>query len=423
MPFFSVLFLIGFLNALHHNAANLSIYFTECGFTKDVIGAFCLLGFPFSFKILWSPVIDHVPVPFFRNSPRKGWFILALLGMGLCFISMSTFSPNEHPLFFATSLLLLSLFAGCLYIVGIAYELESIPTSSYSPGSASLTAGYRTGLLYAGAGVLYIAHLSSWSGAFQVSAAITLAAALLVAIMPEPYKSKETLAIKHKRLAEYPSATKGILHETFVQPFRSFVQAGNWQMLLAVIVLFKVSDHIAKPMEGPFYLELGFNKKDLALAAKTFGFAATIAGAFFSGRLIKNKDPLRSLAILSLIHTTAECGCLIHSFIGKSYGLLYLTSGLGNFTGGMLITAFISLLWKTCDKHYATVQYAFLWSVSSLVTKMMACCGGLLASNFSWSQFFLLVCIMGFTSSGALMLLTLRTKKSGPHTCGPLFGF
>lgn len=415
MPLYSVLFLIGFLNALHHNSANLSIYFTECGFTKDLIGAFCLLGFPFSLKILWSPVIDHVPVPFFRDSPRKGWFLLSLLGLAACFISMSAFSPREHPILFGATLLTLSLFAGCLYIVGIAYELESIPTSSYSPGSALLTAGYRTGLLYAGAGVLYFAYLSSWSSAFQLSAAISLLASIVVLLVPEPYKSKDTLAVKRKRLTEYPSFTKGIVNETFVQPFRSFIEAGNWQMLLAVIVLFKVSDHIAKPMEGPFYLELGFNKKDLALAAKTFGFAATIAGAFFAGRLIKNKDPLLALTILSLVHTTAECGCLIHSLIGKSYGLLYLTSGIGNFTGGMLITAFISLLWKTCDKHYATVQYAFLWSVSSIVTKIMACCGGLLAAQLSWPTFFTLVCSLGVASSVALMLLTLHQKKAILH--------
>lgn len=412
MPFFSVLFLIGFLNALHHNASNLSIYFTECGFKKDVIGAIYLLGFPFSLKILWSPIIDHVPVPFFRNSPRKGWFVVALLGIALAFLGMSYFEPKEHLWIFASCLFFLSLFAGCLYMVGIAYELESIPKSSYSVGSASLTAGYRTGLLYAGAGVLYFAHIASWSSSFQISACIALAAAFVLAVAKEPYKSAETLAIKRKRLAEYPTTRLGVIHETFVQPFRSFVKAGNWQMLLAVLILFKVSDHIAKPMEGPFYLELGFNKKDLAIAAKTFGFAATIMGAFFAGSIIKNKNPLYSVAILGLIHTCSEFGCLVHSLIGKSYALLYLTSGISNFTGGMLITAFISLLWKTCDKHYATVQYAFLWSVSSLITKLMACCGGVLATYLSWPQFFSSVCTLGVAASCGLLVLALRAKKS-----------
>lgn len=412
MPFFSVLFLIGFLNALHHNASNLSIYFTECGFKKDIIGAFYLLGFPFSLKILWSPLIDHVPVPFFANSPRKGWFIIALLGMALAFFGMSSFDPREHLWLFASCLFVLSLFAGCLYMVGIAYELESIPKSSYSLGSASLTAGYRTGLLYAGAGVLYFAHITSWSSSFQVSACIALIAAIVIGAIKEPYKSAETLAVKRQRLAKYPTTRLGVVHETFVQPFRSFVKAGNWQMLLAVLLLYKVSDHIAKPMEGPFYLEIGFNKKDLAIAAKTFGFVATILGAFLAGSLIKNKNPLYSVAILSLIHTCSECGCLVHSLIGKSCVLLYLTSGISNFTGGMLITALISLLWKSCDKHYATVQYAFLWSVSSIITKLYACSGGILATYLSWPQFFFTICILGIAASCGLLLLAFRAKNS-----------
>lgn len=412
MPFFSVLFLIGFLNALHHNAANLSIYCTECGFKKDVIGALYLLGFPFSLKILWSPIIDHVKVPFFPNSPRKGWFVVALLGMALAFFGMSACDPKEQLWMFAGCLFVLSLFAGCLYMVGVAYELESIPASSYSLGSASLTAGYRTGLLYAGAGVLYFAHIASWQTSFQISACIAICAAIVLIATPEPYKSSETLAVKKKRLAEYPKKWLGVVHETFVQPFRSFISAGNWQMLLSVIILFKAGDHIAKPMEGPFYLDLGFNKKDLAIAAKTFGFAATILGAFLAGRLIKNENPLYSVAILGLIHTCSELGCFIHCLVGKSYIMLYLTSGTSNFTGGMLITAFISLLWKSCDTHYATVQYAFLWSVSSIITKLYACCGGIFASYLSWPEFFASACITGIIATCTLLVLALKALGS-----------
>ncbi len=413
MPVFSILFLIGFLNALHHNAANLTIYFSECGFTKDVIGIFCLLSFPFSLKILWSGVIDYVPVPFFRKSPRKGWLLIALTGTALCFFGMSTCNPQENPWLFAGYLLLLALMSGCLYMVGIAYELESIPTNSYSTGSACLITGYRTGLLYAGAGMLYIAHIASWPYAFQLSAGISFVAACAIFLVKEPFRSAETLAVKRQRLSEHTSLFKGYVHETFIEPCRTFLQSGNWQAVVAVILLFKVADHIAKPMEGPFYLELGFNKQDLALAAKTFGFAATILGAFLAGSLLKNRNPLYSVAVLSLIHTCAEFGCLIHSFTGKSYTLLYLTSGVSNFTGGMVITAFISLLWKSCNKHYATVQYAFLWSLSSMATNIMACCGGFLAAHLEWSQFFSYVLALGLTSSLALVVFVLQTKSAG----------
>lgn len=413
MPVFSVLFLIGFLNALHHNSANLSIYFSECGFTKDVIGMFCLLGFPFSLKIIWSPIIDTVSIPFLKNSPRKGWLVVALLSIALSFFGMSFFDPKINPWLFGACICSLSLFAGCLYMVGIAYELESIPSSSYNAGSACLIAGYRTGLLYAGAGVLFVAHIASWSFAFQLSCVISIVAAFIILVIKEPYNSSHTLAAKKTALSKYPSFFKGILYETLLQPCKTFFQSGNWKAIFAVIILFKVGDHMAKPMEGPFYLELGFSKADLALAAKTFGFVATILGAFCAAGLLKDKNPFYAVAILGLVHTCSEFGCLLHSLTGKSYTLLYLTSGISNFTGGMVITAFTALLWKSCDKTYATVQYALLWSLSSFATRLMACCGGFLAANLSWPQFFTTICSVSLLSSLMLLVIVLQPKAEG----------
>ncbi|MCE5294797.1 MAG: MFS transporter [Chlamydiales bacterium] len=405
MPVFSILFLLGFLNALHHNNANLSIYFSEIGFEKDAIGLFCLLAFPFSCKILWSPIIDYVPVPFFAKSPRKGWLMVALWGMALSFYAMSAINPKAHPWIFGAALFGIALFAGCLYMTGIAYELESIPTQEYSTGSACIITGFRTGLLYAGAGMLSIAHLTSWSSAYLTNALLVFGASIAILANKEPYKSNETLLDKKSRLKAHPSFFKGLVSETLIEPCKSFFQLSSWRSVVVVIIMYKACDHMSKPMEGPFYLDLGFNKQDLALAAKTFGFIATVAGAFFAGRILKNKNPFLAVGILSLVHTLTECGCLVHSFVGKSYTLLYLTSGISNFTGGMVVTAFISLLWKFCNKRYAPIQYAFLWSISSLTTNIMACMGGYLAAYCTWQEFFSLTCCIGIACSASLLLV------------------
>ncbi len=409
MTVYVVLFLIGFLNALHNNGNNLSIYLSECGYSKDLIGLFYLLGIPFSIKILWSSVIDYVPPPLLKKSPRKGWFLIALLGMALSFIGMAFFDPSSYPWQFASSLFMLALFAGCLYMVGIAYELESLDSAAYSTGSSLLITGYRIGLLYAGAGILYIAHLVSWPVAFLASALLTLIASIIMLAVKEPFKSESTLVVRRQRLKEH-----GMFNEIVIAPARAFFKNDNWQKILAVIVLFKLSDHMSKPMEGPFYLEIGFTKQDLALAAKIFGFTATILGAFVAARALKNKEPFIACAMLGLIHTMAECGCFIHSLVGKSYFMLYLTSLLTNLTGGMAITAFIALLWKTCDKYYAPLQYAFLWSLSSIPTKLASCLGGFLAAKLAWPEFFGTVWIMGFFSAAILLIIVSRRKRSEP---------
>ncbi len=407
MGVYVVLFLIGFLNALHNNGNNVSIYLTECGYSKDLIGIFVLLGLPFSVKILWSAVIDYLPPPILKESPRKGWFMIALLGMALSFVAMAIFDPAHYPWLFASSLLFLALFAGCLYMVGIAYELESLHSNAYQTGSSLLITGYRIGLLYAGAGILYIAHLISWPMAFLASASCTLIALAIMLVVKEPYKSSETIAIRRARFS-----THGIFNEIVLAPAKAFFSNSDWKKILAVILLFKLSDHMSKPMEGPFYLELGFTKQDLALAAKVFGFSATVVGAITSAKLLKNKEPFIACAVLGLLHTVSECGCFIHSIVGKSFFMLYTTSLLTNLTGGMAITAFISLLWKSCDKYYAPLQYAFLWSLSSIPTKLASCLGGFLAANMAWPQFFGAVWITGFIAALALLILVSQKAQA-----------
>ncbi len=346
--------------------------------------------------------INYFTVPFFRASPRKGWLLFALVGMMGCFIGMSYVDPSNNPWALASCLFLLSCFGGCLYIAGLSYELESIDENEYSIGSAFVVTGYRIGLLCAGAGALYLSYVWDWSWMFRAAALLLGMGCIFILWQPEPYKSKETLYSKKKKFAAYPSFAYGFWHEIILQPCKCFLQRGDWKLILLIIVTFKLGDHLTKSMSGPFYLSLGFNKADLALAAKMWGFAATILGAMTAGYYFKGRDPLRSSAITGFIHA-CTLGCYyVLSLIGKSFYGLYLTVAIENFTGGMAMTVFIYLLWKVCDKRYAPLQYAILWSFFSFKSDILACLGGLLAATLTWSSFFLLVFSIGLVSAAAV---------------------
>ena len=379
--------------------SNLSIWLAENGFQKDTIGYFALLSLPFSFKILWSPIIDHVKIPFFTKSPRKGWLFVALVGMALSIFGLSFVDPCHNIELLVSCLILLSLFSGCLYIVGIAYELESLEEHRYSVGSASVISGYRTGLLCAGGGALYLAHLFGWPSMFMALSALLICGALLVLIHPEPYKSHIVLKTKKAQYSHYPSHLVAFWQETILQPCKAFFSRSDVGMLLTFLVLFKAPDQLFKSMEGPFYIEMGFDKQDLAFASKTCGFAATIAGAFITGLFLRNKDPLRSAAAAGIIHAATLIGYWLQASIEKSYALLYLTSIASDFTGGMAMTSFIFLLWRICDKKFAPVQYVFLWSLFSLKADLLACLGGILATKYSWDYFFFLIILIGLFAS------------------------
>lgn len=408
-----ILIFIGLVNAFSIPllGSSLSIWLTEAGYTKDLIGTFALISLPFSFKILWTPIIDQTTLPFFKNSPRKGWLLFALTGIALSILAISYVNPSLQPWTLVGCLLILVLFASCFYITGIAYELESLRDDQYGMGSFYVITGYRVGLLCAGSGVLYLSSLWDWSLALKCLAMIVCLAMIIVFLRPEPFKSKEILEEKRQRFSKHPSLLQGFWCEVLYLPCRKFFQHSDWRIIFFLLFTFKMGDHMAKIMEGPFYLSLGFNKIELATASKLCGLASTILGSFLAGYFLKGKDPLLALALAGVIHAVTLTCYYLMAIVGKSLLFLYLSTAMEHFTGGMAITIFIFFLWNICDKQYAAVQYALLWSVFLMKADLFAFFGGQLAVQVPWPAYFLTVSIIGISTSVLSFVLMIRYRS------------
>src|SRR6201998_2607330 len=70
--------------------STLSAWLASVGIKRATIGAFALVGTPYSFKFLWSPLIDRLPPPL-PLGRRRGWgasiqiaLIAATIGLGAC---------------------------------------------------------------------------------------------------------------------------------------------------------------------------------------------------------------------------------------------------------------------------------------------------------------------------------------------------
>lgn len=375
--------------------STLSIWLTEAGFEKSAIGLFALMGIPMSFKVLWTPLIDRFTLPFCQNRQRKGWILFSLVGMTLGMLGMSFINPFLAPWKLAGCLITLSLFTGCLYMAGTAYELESLEEERYPMGSANVIAGYRIGLLCAGGGALFLSSIWDWSTTFRCIALLLAIGFTLILFLPEPFKSQDVIEIRKHQISQYPTLLKWFWKELIVRPCAQFFQKPDWFLILMLLLLFKVGDELSKSMEGPFYLSLGFTKTDLATAAKTWGMIATLLGAFAGGLFLKSKDSFMTLIKVGCLHACTLYCYYFMTLIGKSLPALYLTVALEHFTGGLLMTAFIAFLWKHCDKQYASIQYALYWSIISFKTDIIACLGGFMAANCEWSTFFLIVASIG----------------------------
>lgn len=340
--------------------------------------------------------------------------------MTLSILGLSCFDPADSPSLFALFLFLISSAAGCVYVAGIAYELEGIDESEYRLGSAWVLTGFRFGLLIAGAGALYLSSFYGWSSMLRCLAAVLASAGVVVGFLPEPYKSREVLAAKRRDLLNYSSKSRAFFSEVLYQPFKNYFANAHAGKILLFILLFKIGEELLREMAGLFYLSLGFDTIDLANATKVWGMGATIAGAFIAALYLKNKNDILSLAALHLVQSTTLICFIILSLVGKSYVCLYGGIAIENLCVGMAMTAFIAFLWKTCDKRFAATQYTLLWSVYLFKGKFIIFLGGVIAQQCSWTTFFVLASVIGIAAAVSTMAIAKRIAVAPAEKLQPV---
>src|SRR5690606_37383497 len=90
--------------------------------------------------------------------------------------------------------------------------------------------------------------------------------------------------------------------DAYVKPFAEFFRRHGWVLglvLLAFVGLFKLPDQMLS-IAGPFYLDTGFSKSDIATVSKLYGVWMGIGGAFVGGIAVAAIGVRRSLLVASI---------------------------------------------------------------------------------------------------------------------------
>src|SRR5579883_1198136 len=128
------------------------------GVSKTSIGLFAVVGLPYSFKFLWSPLIDGIRLPLFgRLGQRRGWMIAVQLLLAAAVVALGSLTPKAEPLLTAALAVLVAFLSASQDIVIDAYRVEILKPDEQGAGATMVQIGYRLGMLMAGAGALIIA--------------------------------------------------------------------------------------------------------------------------------------------------------------------------------------------------------------------------------------------------------------------------
>src|SRR5690606_20629549 len=78
--------------------STLSAWLPEAGIERATIGYFSWAGILFSIKVVWSPVVDQLRLPFLQRllGQRRSCLLLAQVGIAVSLLLMSMTSPVGH---------------------------------------------------------------------------------------------------------------------------------------------------------------------------------------------------------------------------------------------------------------------------------------------------------------------------------------
>ena len=147
--------------------STLSLWLLEAGVKREMVTMFSWAALGYSFKFVWSPLIDVLPVPLLSRvlGKRRGWLLLAQGLIIVAIVLMSSINPQFSGSLnaMAWGAVLLGFAAATQDVVIDAYRIEAAPDDSamQSVMSSTYTAGYRLGMIVAGAGSLMLAQ---WLG-------------------------------------------------------------------------------------------------------------------------------------------------------------------------------------------------------------------------------------------------------------------
>ena len=390
----------------------LSFWLREAGVDRTTIGYLSWVGLAYAFKWVWSPLVDRMPLPLLTRwlGRRRGWLLFAqmLIVAGLCGMAFNDPRVSLTPLVWCA---LAVAFGSATQDIALdAYRIESADTERQAALAATYQTGYRLAMIWAGAGVLWLAaraevagtagyQSGAWQVAYLAMAASMAVGMLTVLLSPEPVPRPLAPA---RNAAEW-------LHSALVEPFADFLGRYRWQALLVLglIAIYRISDVVMGIMANPFYVDMGFTKDEVAAVTKVYGVIMTLAGAFLGGALAMRWGVMRVLMLGAALSAATNLLFAWLATRGHDVNALVWVVSADNLAGGIASAAFIAYLSGLTNVQYSATQYALFSSMMLLAPKWLAGFSGAFVDAHGYVSFFQATALLGLP---VLVLIALASR-------------
>ncbi len=375
------------------------------GVDLKTIGFFALIQFPYTWKFLWSPLLDRFAIPGFGR--RRGWMLLTQIGLLVTIGLLGGLSPKDNiwPILWLATLL--SLLSATQDIAVDAFRREILGDHELGLGNAVHVNAYRIAGLVPGSLSLILADRLPWDQVFWITGAFMLPGMAMAWLVSEP-------------------AVKGApktLRQAVTEPFHEFIHRQGWRgaaMVLGFIFLYKLGDSLCTALATPFYLDMGFTKTDIGLIAKHAGLWPAVIGAMAGGLWMVRLGINRALWLFGVVQLVSIFGFAWlaaqghYDSIGASERIaLAFVIGLEALGVGLGTAAFVAFIARATHPAYTATQMALFTSLAAVPRTFINASAGWLVETLGWFNFFWLCAALAIP--GMLLLFRVAPWNASPE--------
>lgn len=335
------------------------------------IGLFALVGLPYTWKFLWSPILDHIKLPMGR---RRSWMLISQLLLVLTWLGFSFFSPKVSVIPFAILAFLGSFFSATQDIVLDAWRREQFDQKKFAFGNGIHVAGYLFSMrMISGAFALILSDHVSWGRVYQIMALIQC-----LGVFATFLSSESQLSPKSSRT----------LKDHFLDPLKDFFMKPKAFWILIFILLYKIGDNMAAQMSMPFYLDMGYTRSQVGAITKVLGWLGIALGSVTGGVILRKIRIDQGLFWFGVLQMISTAGFVILAILPPYEEWLSIVILIENFTAGLGTAAFVTFMGLLTNKEFTATQYALLTSLMGIPRIVLTSPTGFMAERMGWPLFF-----------------------------------
>jgi MFS transporter, PAT family, beta-lactamase induction signal transducer AmpG len=422
-------------------ATTVSVWLKSYGVSLKAIGLMTLIMFPYAWKFIWAPLLDRFEFPIIGKmlGKRRAWLILTQISCLILIASLGYSNINNLVWSVAPLCFMLAFCSASQDIIADAYRREIFSDDQQAPAMAVWLASYKVSSIISSLGLVmadglffskWITNLASlfnnttyfnildsisntlkaidgiytWQQIWWITALFMLFGIFTTLFIPEPQHSYK---IPSLRLA-------------IVEPFTEFFSRLGIKhvvLILSFICLYKLGDMMATRLASVFYIELGYSKTEVGLAAKNVGLISSIVGGIVGAIWMNRLGTYRSLWVFGIFQALAIFGFIWISYTPEknllSLSIIIAIEAMAVGMGSAALGAYLATL---TNRKYSATQFALFTSIAALPGTILGGYIGYLRDMLGgWHNFFIFCAFLAIPGLVILFFIGKSKKSSSAN--------